>query len=409
MKCGVSVGILAIFSLLEARAAFSELYCAGIRRAAAPATAESSDYLKFAPERRVDILNLALDITPDFQHETISGEATFTFKPILKPLRQWKLDAEELAIASITGSAPIASFQNDDHSLTINFGADLSPDQEQTITIKYTAAPKKGLYFRTPKKGYKQTDTHLFTQGEDMDARYWFPTHDYPNEKFTSEIKCHVPAGMVAFANGRKVSEAKDAAGLTVFDWKQEQPHTSYLVCLVAGYFKGAEEMYKNIPLAFYTVPSESAAIETSFAPTREAMKFFEDEIGVPYPWAKYFQVCVTDYMFGGMENTSLTVLTESTLFPKESENIHNSEGLVSHELAHQWFGDLVTCKDWSHAWLNEGFATYYAHLFDGHKNGRDSMLYEFYDSARGITRRDANSDTRGIVTRRYDDSMEVF
>jgi aminopeptidase N len=138
-------------------------------------------------------------------------------------------------------------------------------------------------------------------------------------------------------------------------------------------------------------------------------MEFFEKEIGVPYPWDKYYQVCVTDFMFGGMENTTLTTLTEGTLFSKESENIHSSEGLVAHELAHQWFGDLVTCKDWSHAWLNEGFATYYAHLFDEHKNGRESMLYDLYQTARNITQRDAASDTKGLAHRRYDDSMEIF
>jgi len=394
---------------LAVRAELAEYYCAEVRWAGAPATIESSDFLKYAPDRRVDIVNLLIDITPNFEEETIAATATFTFKPIAKTVRSWKLDAEMLTIDSVKGSANVASFQNDDHALTINFSDELPVDKEQTVTIAYHAAPKSGLYFRTPKRGYKAGDTHLFTQGEDMDNRHWFPTHDFPNEKFTSEIKCHLPAGMMAFANGQKVSEEKDAAGLTVFDWKQDKPHTSYLVCLVAGYFKGVEDKHKDIPLAFYTVPSESEAAASSFAPTKEAMAFFEEEIGVPYPWAKYYQVCVTDFMFGGMENTTLTTLTESTLFSKESENLHNSESLVAHELAHQWFGDLVTCKDWSHAWLNEGFATFYAHLFDGHKNGRDSMLYEFYESAKGITRRDAASDTRGIVTRRYDDSMEVF
>jgi aminopeptidase N len=383
--------------------------CAGARTLAAPATPDSPEYRKYAPDRKVDILNVLIDITPAFTNETISATATLTFKPIAKPLREWVLDAEELRISSVKSSADVAAFNSDDKQLTITFANDLPVDREQSVTIAYTAAPKQGLYFRTPKQGYKAGDTHLFTQGEDMDARFWFPTHDYPNEKFTSEIICHVPEGMVAFGNGQKISEKKDANGLVAFDWKQDKPHSSYLVCLVAGYFKGVEDTHRNIPLGFFTVPSESAVAANSFAPTKEAMAFFEEEIGVPYPWAKYYQVCVTDFMFGGMENTTLTTLTENTLFSKESENIHNSESLVAHELAHQWFGDLVTCKDWSHAWLNEGFATYYAHLFDAHKNGRESMLYDLYQTARSITQRDANSDTKGLVHRRYDNPMEIF
>src|ERR1700674_4083743 len=117
----------------------------------------------------------------------------------------------------------------------------------------------------------------------------------------------------------------------------------------------------------------------SSFRDTKDAMAFFEDEIGVAYPWAKYYQVCVNDFVAGGMENTSCTTLTDFTLFTDATENIRTSESLVAHEMAHQWFGDLVTCKDWSHIWLNEGFATYYALLYDGYKNGPDSMLYGFY------------------------------
>lgn len=375
----------------------------------APATVDSPDYRKYAPDRFVDIVNLAIDIVPDFQNETISARATYVFKPIAKPLREWKLDAQDLNVSAVTASVGVSSFHNDDKALRIFFKEEMPVDREQSVTITYTAAPKSGLHFRTPKWGYRASDTHLFTQGEDMESRHWFPTHDFPNEKFASEITCHVPQGMVAFANGKKLSETKGSNGLTAFHWKQEKPHTAYLVCLVAGYFKGVEDTYKNLPLGFYAMPSEAAAVANSFAPTKECMAFFEEEIGVPYPWEKYYQVCVSDFMFGGMENTSLTTLTENTLFTKDTENLHDSEGLVAHELAHQWFGDLVTCKDWSHAWLNEGFATYYAHLFDEKKNGRDSFLYQLYDSARGITRRNGNEDTKGLVHRRYDNPMEIF
>jgi aminopeptidase N len=136
-------------------------------------------------------------------------------------------------------------------------------------------------------------------------------------------------------------------------------------------------------------------------------LTFFEKEIGVPYPWAKYSQVCVNDFVEGGMENTSCTTLTDSTLFTNATENIRNSEGLVAHEMAHQWFGDLVTCKDWSQIWLNESFATYYETLYNEHKNGRDNMLYELYGRARQIT--GITNDVNAIVRRNFDNSHEMF
>ena len=136
-------------------------------------------------------------------------------------------------------------------------------------------------------------------------------------------------------------------------------------------------------------------------------LAFFEREIGVPYPWARYAQVCVQDFVAGGMENTTMTILTDGTLFPPETENIRSSQGLVAHELVHQWFGDLVTCKDWSHLWLNEGFATYYEALYDGHHNGRDAMLWNLYNQARTVLGQ-AN-DTRPIVWRGFDSPDEQF
>ena len=136
-------------------------------------------------------------------------------------------------------------------------------------------------------------------------------------------------------------------------------------------------------------------------------MAFFEQEIGVPFPWAKYYQTCVNDFVAGGMENTSATTLTDATLFKDDTENIRNSQSLVSHEMAHQWFGDLVTCKDWSHVWLNEGFATYYQVLYDGWKNGHDALLYDLYANARSVT--SVVSDTNAIVRRNYDDPFDMF
>jgi aminopeptidase N len=191
------------------------------------------------------------------------------------------------------------------------------------------------------------------------------------------------------------------------FHYAQEKPHANYLLTLVAGYFKKLEDKHGGVPLAFYTPPSSFGEAAGSFHGTRDMMEFFEKETGVAYPWPKYDQVCVNDFVAGGMENTSATTLTDSTLFSAETENIESSEGLVAHELAHQWFGDLVTCKDWSHLWLNEGFATYYETLYTLHAHGRDDMLYELYTRSRMLV--GMENDVTPIVRRAYNHPDAMF
>jgi len=364
---------------------------------------------RYAPDRAVDIEQFDLDVTPDFKNRRVAGTATFTFRPILKPLGQLRLDAHDLEISNVTaGSSEIAAWQNTDRALIVTFANPIAAGEQAKLTVTYEAEPKKGLYFRTPEMGYDPGDTHIWTQGESIEARHWFPCFDAPNEFFTSTMTCRVPEAMVVLSNGRKVSDAVDAdSGLRVVKWSQDKPHVNYLITLVAGHFKRIEEKHGDLSMSFWTAPSDFANAANSFRDTKACMEFFEKEIGVPYPWAKYDQVCVQDFNWGGMENTSQTTLNASTLFSNETENIRSSQGLMAHELAHQWFGDLVTCKDWSHIWLNEGFATYYTHLFAGHKDGLDEMRYGLYRDRKSLTGR--SGDTTAMVNRKYNTPKEMF
>ncbi len=382
------------------------IYCTKHAHFLAPV--DSPDHRKYAPSRIVDILHLKLDVIPDFKNRTVEGSTTLTFKPIAKPIDQLSLDAVELDFSEITASVEIESWHVTDHSVVIDFKQAIPAETEVNMVLKHAAEPQKGMYFRTPEMGYKPGEAHLFTQGEPVEARHWFPSFDSPNEKFTSEITCHVPQGMVVLSNGRLISQTNQPdSGLTSFTWLQDTPHVNYLISLVAGHFVKIEDRYRDIPMAFWTLPSEIDQAMNSFEDTKAMMEFFEEEIGVTYPWAKYDQVCVNDFVAGGMENTSLTSLTDRTLFTSDTENLRSSQGLVAHELAHQWFGDLVTCKDWSHLWLNEGFATYYDALFEEHKNGRNAFLYQMYRNARGFISR--HSDETPIVDRAYNDPMNQF
>ncbi|MDP7052417.1 MAG: M1 family metallopeptidase [Verrucomicrobiota bacterium] len=363
---------------------------------------------RYAPDRAVDIQHFDLDVTPDFNNRRVTGTATFTFQPILKPLGQLRLDAHDLEIHAVTGSADIAAWRNTDRALIVTFAKPIAPTTQAKLTVTYEAEPKKGLYFRTPEMGYDPGDTHIWTQGESIEARHWFPCFDAPNEFFTSTMTCRVPKEMVVLSNGRKVSDAVDEeTKLRVVKWSQDKPHVNYLITLVAGHFKRLEDKHGDLSMSFWTAPSDFANAANSFRYTKECMEYFEKEIGVPYPWAKYDQVTVQDFHWGGMENTSISTLNASTLFSSETENIRSSQGLMAHELAHQWFGDLVTCKDWSQLWLNEGFATYYTHLFAGHKDGIDEMRYGLYRDRKSLTSR--NGDNTAMVNRKYDTPMEMF
>ena len=362
---------------------------------------------QYAPDRKADILHITIDVTPDFKTQTIAGTTTIKFVPIAKPLTELRLDAIDLEVSSVTSSAKIEGYSVTDEAITITFDPPVLPGAQTTVTAVYEAEPKLGLYFRTPEMGYREEDTHLSTQGEAHEAPHWYPNYDYPNERSTSEVICRVPADMVVLSNGRLVSEEMDSeSGLKVVRWLQDKPHVNYLIALVAGKLKKIESRYKDIPLAFYTPTSQIDQAENSFKDTADMMAFYEKEIGVPYPWDKYYQAVVQDGG-GGMENTTLTILGDGTLFTTATENIRSSQGLVAHELVHQWFGNYVTCKDWSHLWLNEGFATYYQKLYDGYKNGRDSMLYELYRSARGVL--SDRPTHKPIVYRSYARAGEQF
>ena len=363
----------------------------------------------YAPDRRVDVLHIKLEVTPDFQEQTVAGTATLTFQPLARPLTTLVLDGVNLRIEAVESDHAIKDFAASADDVSVTFREPIPPDQQAWVEIKYAAEPKKGLYFRTEAMGYPAGDDHLWTQGEPHESRHWYPCFDAPNERSSTEVICHVPKAMTVLSNGQLMSTDIDPdTGWKRVRWLQEKPHVNYLICLVAGHLHGIEDEAGDVPLAFYTQPSRAAYIESGFRDTAQIMAFYEEEIGVPYPWVKYYQVTIGDFMWGGMENTTLTTLHQGAVFSDAVENTRTNRRLDAHELAHQWFGNYVTCKDWSHLWLNEGFATYYTHLYEGSKFGRDALLYGLYADARDkIFPNDG--DTRPIVYREYESPWEQF
>ncbi len=371
-----------------------------------PARAESTP--KYAPDREVDIHHVILDVIPDFDGHTVDGKTRIEFSPIAHALTELRLNATDLDVFRVWSDAKIKDWTLTDTHVVIAFDPPIPSDQKAFVGLFYRAQPKMGLYFRTAKNGYPAEDTHVYSQGETHEAQHWFPNYDYPNERFTSEITCRVPPGMTVLSNGQKLSETIDTTtGLKSVRWRQDKPHVNYLIALAAGYFKGLTDQYRDVPLGFYTPVSLFDMARDSFKHTADMVAFFEQEIGVPYPWYQYNQVAVHDFVAGGMENTTLTILTHRTLHPKAMEPLESSTGLVAHELAHQWFGDYVTCKDWANLWLNEGFATYYENLYSGHQFGHDEFLYNQYRDAQSLIR--SKSPQAPVFFRDYADADEQF
>ncbi|HEY6036945.1 MAG TPA: M1 family metallopeptidase, partial [Kofleriaceae bacterium] len=326
---------------------------------------------KFAPDRVVDILHILLDIEVDPAARTVAGTATLRAAAIA-PTKVVELDAVELAIESVTANGKDAAFRHDGKKLRIELATEVQPAEELVLAVAYRGAPRRGLYFTAPDDGYPDKPTQAWTQGQDEDSRYWFPCFDAPNEKATSEVIAKVPAGMFALSNGTLVSD-RTQGGKRVVHWRLDVPHSCYLVTLAVGDFATIETRWRDVPVVYYVQRGLEAECERTLARTPEMLELFSTKFGVAYPYPRYSQVFVADFIFGGMENTSATTLTDTVLIDERAAIDYDIDSLVAHELAHQWFGDLVTCRDWGEGWLNEGCATYAEYIWREAHEGRDA------------------------------------
>ena len=320
------------------------------------------------PRNRVcDIKHVKLELVIDVDNKALSGTATITFAPINDGLTSVEFDAVEQQIKAVRTSDGISlGYSYADNKLHVELGRQLKTPEEMTIQIDYQCIPRRGLYFNSPDAAYPHRPPQVWTQGEDEDSRYWFPCHDYPNERFTSEIIVTVPLEWTTVSNGKLLAVSENG-DVRTHHWSQDKPHPAYLISLVAGGYTEIQEEWNGIPITYYAPPGREDDTRRAFGNTPKMMEFFAEKIGVPYPWHKYSQVTVADFIFGGMENTSATTMTDTLLHDERAHLDYSTDSIVAHELAHQWWGDLVTSRDWAHAWLNEGFATYFDLLFKEH------------------------------------------
>ncbi|HUJ62769.1 MAG TPA: M1 family metallopeptidase [Kofleriaceae bacterium] len=363
---------------------------------------------RYAPDRVVDIQHIALALDVDPERRTVAGTARLRGAVIAAGTRAVELDAVELEIGKVTVNGKPAPARHDGKKLRVELPAQLAAGAALELAIDYRGAPRRGLYFIAPDDGYPDKPSQVWTQGQDEDSRYWFPCFDAPHEKATSELEVTVPAALFALSNGVLVAD-RTANGKRTLHWRLDVPHSCYLITLAIGDFAAIETRWRDQPVVYYVQRGREAEAERTLARTPQMLELFSTRFGLPYPYPRYSQVFVADFIFGGMENTSATTLTDSVLLDERAAIDYDVDSLVAHELAHQWFGDLVTCRDWGEGWLNEGFATYAEYIWREHHEGRDAADLELEDWAAMYFGEDSARYRRTIAIKLYDEPIDIF
>jgi aminopeptidase N len=363
---------------------------------------------RWAPDRVVDIQHLALELEVDPDNRRVAGTVRLRVAVIAADTHVIELDAVELTIDSVTAAGAPVGFRHDGKRLRIELAHAPAIGSELQLVVAYRGAPRRGLYFIAPDDGYPDKPIQVWSQGQDEDSRYWFPCFDAPNAKATSEITVTVPARLFAVSNGTLVSDRTDGDRRTLH-WRLDVPHSCYLITLAIGDFATIETAWRDVPVVYYVERGREAAAERTLARTPEMLELFSRQFGVTYPYPRYAQVFVADFIFGGMENTSATTLTDTVLLDERAALDYDVDALVAHELAHQWFGDLVTCRDWGEGWLNEGFATYSEYLWREHREGRDAADLELDEWAEMYFGEDSGRYRRTIATKHYEEPIDIF
>jgi aminopeptidase N len=381
--------------------------------AALLAHAHAQEELRTPPDRQVDITRISLTLDVDLASETIAGHADLELTA-LRSLGSVSLDAVDheiqgvFALPTYPGAGEPRELPHDYDGQRLRISIDLARGDQVYLRVVYQVRePTDGLFFFGPTADAPDVPWQAWTQGEPVSNRHWFPCLDNPEERQASAMHVRVKQGLTVISNGTLMAvEDEPLTGSRVWHFEQQREHPAYLFSLIVGTFDEAHDEWRGRPLGYYVPPGRAADAERSFARTKDMLDLFSDLTGVDYPWTKYDQTVVEQFSAGGMENTGATTLNERTLHDARAHLDYSSEGLVAHELAHQWFGDLITCREWAHLWLNESFATYFAVLWEEHHRGPTALDLELLDILRGGLR---SGNDRPIVDRRWPSPGSMF
>jgi aminopeptidase N len=311
-----------------------------------------------------DAQHYVLRVSFDRAKRTVFGDVTVRIKPLKPGFAVAEFDAVDLNFESVVlePGGTVLQYKATGGKVIVALDRAYAPEDEVGIRFKYSAKPKKGVYFvdELKKPDGSGHSAQIWTQGEPNEHRHWFPSFDFPSDKATTEQFITAPKGETVIGNGELVTATENGDGTVTHHFRMDTPFSTYLISFIVGRYEKVEEKYRGIPLGFYVYPGRESVVPLAYGRTKDMMAAFEKITGVEYPFKKYDQTIVSAFNFGGMENITATTMADSEIFFSQIEFLRgNVEDLVSHELAHSWFGNNVTCRNWAELWLNEGFATF--------------------------------------------------
>jgi aminopeptidase N len=380
------------------------------------------------PTKINDLVNTKLDVRFDYAKHYLYGKEWVTLKPHFYPTDSLTLDAKGMDISNISivksGKNMPLKFTYDSLQLKIRLDKKYTSAENYTLYISYTSKPDelkvkgsaaisdaKGLYFINADGADKTKPTQIWTQGETESSSAWFPTIDHPSQKTLEEISMTVPSKYVTLSNGKLISQKPAGNGLRTDTWKMDKPHSPYLFMMAVGDFKIYKDKWKDKEVSYYLEPAYAPFAKQIFGYTPELIDFYSKKLGVDYPWNKYSQIVVRDYVSGAMENTSATLhgeYVQKTAREILDDNYSQGESTIAHELFHQWFGDYVTAESWSNLTVNESFADFSETLWAEHRYGKDEAGAHINENLLSyLNSKDAR--TKNLVRFNYADKEDMF
>jgi len=375
-----------------------------------------------------DLIHTKLEVNFDWKKSRMNGKATISAKQHFYASDSLILDAKGMDInkVELNGKAITYSY-TDSLKLRIKLDKVYFRDEKFTVVIDYVSKPDerttsgsasitsdKGLYFINPKGEIKGKMPQIWTQGETEANSVWFPTVDAPNAKTTQEMFITVEDKYLTLSNGKMIASVKNANGTRTDQWKQDLPHAPYLFMMAVGEFKVVKDSYMRpdgtkMDVNYYVEPEFEANAKAIFGETPAMIKFFSQKLGVEFPWDKYSQIVVRDYVSGAMENTGAVIFGDYVYKTDRELMDANDQSTIAHELFHHWFGDLVTCESWANLPLNESFANYSQYLWDEHRYGIDEADYQAEQEANGYFNSGMQQGYHNLIWFEHFDKEDMF